>query len=85
MRVMVLVKATESSEKGFSLPSEWSTEKMAAMGRFNDELRDAGVPLAAAGLQPPSHGRRVAFDGVERSARHGSFPQPRELVAGYWL
>jgi hypothetical protein len=59
MRVMVLVKATDDSEKGF-LPT---TEAMEAMGRFNDELRDAGIMLTADGLKPSSQGKRIAFDG----------------------
>ena len=57
MRVMVFVKATEDSEKGF-LPT---TEAMDAMGRFNDELRNAGILRAADGLKPSSQGKRVAF------------------------
>ncbi len=57
MRVMVLVKATEDSEKGFVLTPE-TTEMLEAMGRFNDELRKAGVLVTADGLKPSSYGRR---------------------------
>lgn len=81
MRVMVLVKATEDSEKGL-LPSE---ELMAAMGRFNQELVQAGILQAGDGLKPSSHGRRVAFDGPARSVISGPFPHTSELVAGFWL
>lgn len=81
MRVMVLVKATEDSEKGL-LPS---TELMAAMGRFNDELRAAGILRDAAGLKPTSLAKRVAFDGTTRTVRSGPFPQISELVAGFWV
>jgi len=81
MRVMVLVKATEDSEKGFlSTP-----ETMAAMGRFNDELRNAGIMRAADGLKPSSQGKRIAFDGSGRTVIDGPFAEPRELVAGFWL
>ena len=80
MRVMVLVKATEDSEKGF-LPTP---EAMEAMGRFNDELRKAGI-LRAAGLTPSSHGKRIAFDGAGRTVIDGPFAETRELVAGFWL
>ena len=55
MRVMVLVKATEDSEKGF-FPTTETMEMMEAMGRFNDELRNAGILLAADGLKPSSQG-----------------------------
>jgi hypothetical protein len=84
MRVMVLVKATEDSETGF-LPSAWTTKMLEAMGRFNDELRDAGILRAADGLKPSSHGKRVAFDGPGRTVIDGPFHASRELVAGFWL
>src|ERR1700759_3190907 len=84
MRVMVLVKATEDSEKGFSR-DPWTTAMMEAMGRFNDELRDVGILLMGDGLTPSAKGKRVAFDGPERTIIDGPFVAPRELVAGFWL
>jgi hypothetical protein len=84
MRVMVLVKATEDSEKGF-LPTPDAMKAMAAMGWFNDELRKAGILRAANGLKPSSEGKRVAFDGTSRTVIDGPFARPRELVAGFWL
>ena len=84
MRVMVLVKATEDSEKGF-LPTAWANEMLEAMGRFNDELREAGILLAGEGLKPSAHGKRVAFDGPGRTVIDGPFAHTRELVAGFWL
>lgn len=84
MRVMVLVKATEDSERGFRFTPE-TTAMMEAMGRFNDELRNAGIFVAADGLTPSSHGKRVAFDGPGRTVIDGPFAAPRELVAGFWL
>jgi hypothetical protein len=84
MRVMVLVKATGDSEKGF-LPTTEAMEAMEAMGRFNDELRDAGILLIADGLKPSSQGKRVAFDGPGRTVIDGPFAETRELVADFWL
>src|SRR4051812_17158290 len=81
MRVMVFVKATEDSEKG-TLPS---TELLEAMGKFNDQLRDAGILRAADGLKPTSQGKRVAFDGPGRTVIDGPFAHTNELVAGFWL
>ena len=81
MRVMVLVKATEDSEAGH-LPS---TELLTAMGRFNQELAEAGILLAGEGLHPSSKGKRVAFDGVARSVIDGPFGTTGDLVAGFWL
>ena len=84
MRVMVLVKATEDSEKGFR-PTPEAMKMMEAMGRFNDELRNAGILLMADGLKPTSEAKRIAFDGPGRRVIHGPFAETRELVAGFWL
>ncbi len=84
MRVMVLVKATEESEQGFT-PTPGALEMLEAMGRFNDELARAGVLIAADGLTPSSKGKRVAFECQDRRVIDGPFPATRELVAGYWL
>ena len=81
MRVMVMVKATRDSEAGV-LPS---AEMFAEMGRFNEELVQAGVLLAAEGLHPSAKGVRVRFSGSSRSVFDGPFPETRELVAGFWL
>ena len=81
MRVMVLVKSTQDSERG-TLPS---AEMMAAMGRFNEALRQAGILRAAEGLKPSSHGKRVAFEGAQRTVIDGPFAHTSEVVAGFWL
>jgi hypothetical protein len=81
MRVMVLVKATKDSETGL-LPS---TDLLEAMGRYNEELVNAGILLAGEGLHPSSRGKRVAFEGPSRTVIDGPFAETRELVAGFWL
>jgi hypothetical protein len=81
MRVIVFVKATDDSEKGI-LPT---TEMFEAMGRYNEELVNAGIMLAADGLKPSSQGKRIAFDGPGRTVIDGPFAETRELVAGFWL
>lgn len=86
MRVLVLVKATEDSEKGFN-PTPETLAMMEAMGRFNDELVKAGIMKEGEcdGLKPSSAGKRVAFDGAGRAVIDGPFSHPGELVAGFWL
>jgi hypothetical protein len=84
MRVMVFVKATEDSEQGFK-PSTEMTELLEAMGKYNEELVNAGIMLGGDGLKPSSQGKRVAFDGPGRTVIDGPFAETRELVAGYWL
>jgi len=84
MRVMVLVKATEDSEKGFN-PTPETMKTMEAMGKFNEELRKAGILRAADGLKPSSQGKRITFDGPSRAVVDGPFAATRELVAGFWI
>ncbi len=84
MRVLVLVKATADSERGFVHTPE-TAAMMEAMGRFNDELEAAGVFVMADGLTPSSEGKRIAFDGASRTVIDGPFAHPNELVAGFWL
>ena len=81
MRVMVMVKANQSSEAGI-MPDE---KLLADMQAFNEELVKAGVVLAAEGLHPSSKGKRVRFSGTKRSVVDGPFAETKELVAGFWL
>jgi hypothetical protein len=81
MRFLILVKATKDSEAGV-MPSE---ELLTAMGKFNEELVNAGVMLAAEGLHPSSKGARVRFSGDQRTVIDGPFAETKELVAGFWL
>ena len=81
MRVMVIVKASPESEKGI-LPS---TEQLAEMGKYNEELVKAGVMLAGEGLADSSKGARVRFSGKKRTVIDGPFSETKELIAGYWL
>ncbi len=81
MRFMVLVKANEDSEAG-KMPD---TEMLTAMGKYNEELVNAGVMVAGEGLHPSSRGARVRFSGAERTVTDGPFAETKELLAGYWI
>ena len=81
MRVIVFVKATEDSEAG-AMPS---SELIEAMGKYNEELINAGIMVGGDGLKPSSQGKRIAFDGASRTVIDGPFAETRELVAGFWL
>lgn len=81
MRFIAMVRATEASENGV-LPS---TEELAEMGKFNEELVKAGVMLAGEGLQPSSKGARVRFSGSKRTVVDGPFSETKELIAGFWI
>ena len=81
MRFMIMVKATPDSEAG-KMPG---TELLTAMGKFNEELVNAGVMLAGEGLHPSSKGARIRYDGASRTVIDGPFSETKELVAGFWL
>ena len=81
MRVIVFVKATEDSEAG-AMPS---AELIEAMGKYNEELIEAGIMVGGDGLKPSAQGKRIAFDGTGRKVTDGPFAETRELVAGFWI
>jgi hypothetical protein len=81
MRVMMIVKANEQGEAGV-MPTKAHWE---AMGKYNDDLRKAGVLLDLSGLRPSSAGVRVRFGGGKRTVIDGPFAETKELIAGYWI
>ena len=81
MRFMMIVKASESSEKGV-LPTN---ELISSMNSYNQELAKAGVLLDLDGLAPSSQGARVVFKGDKRSVVDGPFAETKELIAGVWV
>ena len=81
MRFMILIKANKNTEAG-KMPSE---QLLAEMGKFNEELVQAGVMLAGEGLHPSANGARVKFSGDKRSVIDGPFTETEGLIAGFWL
>ncbi len=81
MKVMVIVKASEQSERGLMPTPEQITE----MGRYNEELVGAGIMLDGDGLRPSSKGARIDYAADGSTVTDGPFAQPKELVAGYWV
>lgn len=81
MRFMILVPADRQSEAG-AMPDE---QLLAAMGKYNEELVDAGVMLSGDGLHPTSKGARVRFEGGKQTVIDGPFTESKELVAGFWI
>src|SRR5690348_17836478 len=81
MRFMILIKADKNSETGV-LPSQ---QLLTDMGKFNEELVNAGIMLAGEGLHPSSKGARVRFSGSKRTVIDGPFAETKELIAGFWL
>jgi hypothetical protein len=81
MRFMIIVKATPASEAGI-LPT---SQELAEMGRFNEQMIDAGIMLAGEGVQASSKGARITFDGGRPMVTDGPFAETKELLAGFWL
>lgn len=80
MRFMVMVKANKESEADV-MPTE---QMLAEMGKYNQELLNAGVLIAGEGLHPSSRGARVRFNGADRQVIPGPFDSD-DLVAGFWI
>lgn len=85
MRFMVLVKANDETESGSMLDTETMTKMLTEMGKYNEELVNAGVMVAGEGLLPSSTGARVYFSGDKRTVTDGPFPETKELIAGFWI
>ena len=81
MRFMIIIKATKDTEAGV-MPDE---KLLSDMGKFNEQLVNAGVMLAGEGLQPSSMGARVKFSGAKRTVIDGPFTETKELIAGFWI
>ena len=81
MRVMALIKATAESEAGV-MPS---AELLEAMGKYNQELAEAGVLLGGEGIKPSGQGKRVMLDGDGNTVTDGPFPDTGQLIAGFWI
>lgn len=78
MRFMILRKADKDTEAGV-MPSE---ELIAAMGKYVEEMVNAGIMRAGEGLQPTSKGARIKFKGGKPTITDGPFTETKELVAG---
>lgn len=81
MRFMVIVKATRDTEAGV-MPT---TEMLAAMCRFNEEMVRAGVMQAGEGLHPTARGARIEYSGGKSDVRRGPFNLTSDLIAGFWM
>src|SRR5882762_4177216 len=81
MRFMIIVKTSKETEAG-KLPSK---ELLTDMGKYNEELVNAGIMQAGEGLHPSSKGKRVRFSGSNRTVTDGPFAETKELIARFWL
>jgi hypothetical protein len=79
MRVMLMI---QGEPQPGAAPSE---ELLAAMGSYNDELKEAGVLIGLAGLLPSAEGRRVRFAEGDRAVLEGPFAESKQLIAGSWI
>lgn len=84
MRVMVIVKSTPEVEANEMSDVEM-TKMFEEMGKYNEELVNAGIMLSGEGLLPSATGARILFSGDERSVVDGPFTEAKELVAGFWI
>ena len=81
MRFMVIVKASKDSEAGVTP----TTELLTPMGKFNEDMVNAGVMQAGEGLHPTSKGARLKYSGGKSTVSRGPFNYTSDLVCGFWL
>ena len=83
MRFMMLMipLGYETAPPGVQL----DPERVAAMMRYNETLRDAGILITLDGLHPPSMGARVSFAAGTPVVTDGPFAESKEVLGGYWM
>jgi hypothetical protein len=81
MRFMMIMIPSPKDETDWSP----SPEAVAAMGKYNKQLTEAGVLLTLDGLQATSKGARVAFAGGKPTVTDGPFTEAKEVIGGYWM
>src|SRR5581483_5028509 len=83
MRFMMLMipKGYESAAPGAMPPAE----AVAAMMKYNELLKEAGVLITLDGLHPPSMGVRVSFENGKPVVTDGPFAESKEVIGGYWM
>jgi hypothetical protein len=79
--MLMIPKGYEKAAPG-AMPE---ADAVAAMMRYNEALREAGVLLALDGLHPPSMGARISFSGGKPMVTDGPFSEAKEVVGGYWM
>jgi hypothetical protein len=62
-----------------------SAEAVAAMMKYNEALKNAGVLITLDGLHPPSTGARVSFASGKPVVTDGPFTEAKEVLGGYWM
>ena len=62
-----------------------SAEAVAAMMKYNEALKNAGVLITLDGLHPPSMGARVSFATGKPVVTDGPFTEAKEVLGGYWM
>ncbi len=60
-------------------------EMLRKMGKFNDEMAEAGVMLSAEGLRPRAAGARLSFATGSPKLIDGPSIKSPEVFGGYWM
>jgi len=83
MRFMMLMipQGYEAAAPGTMPPAE----AVAAMMKYNEALKEAGILVTLDGLHPPSMGARISFAGGKPVVTDGPFIEAKEVIGGYWM
>ena len=80
--MMLMIPAGYATAAAGAMPS---AEAVAAMMKYNEALKQAGVLITLDGLHPPSMGARVSFPGGKPVVTDGPFAEAKEVLGGYWM
>src|SRR5207237_7787676 len=62
-----------------------AADAVAAMMKYNEALKEAGVLITLEGLHPPSMGARVSFSAGKPVVTDGPFAESKEVLGGFWM
>jgi hypothetical protein len=80
--MMLMIPAGYETAAPGTMPS---AEAVAAMMKYNEALKNAGVLITLDGLHPPSTGARVSFKSGTPVVTDGPFTEAKEVLGGYWM
>jgi hypothetical protein len=79
--MLMIPRGYETAAPGTMPPAD----AVAAMMKYNEALKEAGVLITLDGLHPLSTGARVSFEGGKPVVTDGPFAESKEVIGGFWM
>ncbi len=84
-KYMLIMRTTDETNAAFEESGLSFDDLLETMGRFNDEMINAGVLVAAEGLEDASKGVVVDYSQQPPVVTDGPYGETKELFSGFWI